>query len=95
MKQIKDIEWFKQVIAPTIKGYEIKYRFYENGDFGPLNQVILDSPKKSGGIDFWGLGWLGVDLFDYERDEQLINILLTPNQKQEQDDALKHLQELL
>lgn len=33
---MKDINWFKNEVAPYLTGYEIQYRFYSNGDFGPL-----------------------------------------------------------
>lgn len=95
MEVLKDIEWFKKVIAPTLEGYEITYRFYEEGDFGSLNQIIFNSPKRGGGIDFWGLGWLGVDLFDYETEEKLLNVLLEPHQEKEKNDAFKQLEKLL
>lgn len=95
MEEIKNIDWFKKVIAPHLTGYEISYRFYEEGDFGSLNQVIFNSPTKGGGIDFWGLGWIGIDLVDYETEEQLMNILLDASQQIEQSDALERLQELL
>lgn len=93
--ETKDIEWFKQIIAPHLKDYEINYRFYEEGDFGPLTQVIFNSSKKGGGIDFWGLGWLGVDLFDYQKEEQLLNVLIEPHQEKEKEAVFKKLEELL
>ena len=80
MAAFKDIEWFKTQIAPTLVNYELQYRFYTEGDFGPLSQVIFESPQKGGGIDFWGLGWLGIDVYDYEKEESLQNVLLEPNQ---------------
>jgi len=95
MNEIKDIEWFKKVLTPILNNYEIKYRSYEEGDFGSLNQVIFESPKKGGGIDFWGLGWLGIDVYDYEKNEQLLNILLEPHQELEKEKTFDNLQELL
>ncbi|HTG55267.1 MAG TPA: hypothetical protein VL943_03280, partial [Niabella sp.] len=75
--------------------YEITYRFYEEGDFGSLNQVVFESSEKGGGIDFWGLGWLGIDLYDYKNQKQLLNILLEPHQEKEKTQAFLKLQELL
>ncbi len=95
MGNFKDIAWFKEIIAPTLIDYEIEYRLYEEGDFGSLTQVIFNSDKKGGGIDFWGLGWLGIDLFDYETEVLLMNVLLDPTQVQERDDAFKQLLDLL
>ena len=95
MEGVKDIEWFKSNVVPKIKEYELVYKSFDEGDFGSLNQIEFNSKKIGGNVDFWGLGWLGVFVWNYETEEQLINVLLEPNQKQEQDDALKQLQELL
>ena len=48
-----------------------------------LNQVEFNSKKVGGNIDFWGLGWLGVFVWDYEKEEQLINLLIEPSQEEE------------
>ncbi len=82
-------------MAPTLKDYEIEYRYYKDGDFGSLNQVIFNSPRQGGGVDFWSLGWLGIDLYSYEQEKTLLNILLEPDHQKEKDEALKRLQELL
>ncbi|PSL17648.1 hypothetical protein CLV60_1367 [Dyadobacter jiangsuensis] len=89
MDTMKDQTRFKIEIEPTLRGYDIEYRFFENGDFGALNQVVINSTRKGGGIDFWEFGWLGVDLYDYERDEQLLNILLEPHEYNEKEKALE------
>ena len=92
---IKDVEWFKSNIIPKIKGYELDYKFFYKGDFGSLNQIEFNSKKIGGNIDFWGLGWLGIFVWNYETEEQLLNVLLEPSQIKEQDEALKKLQDLL
>ena len=40
---MKDLEWFKKEVAPLLVDYEIEYRYYNQGDFGSLNQIIFDS----------------------------------------------------
>lgn len=91
MGDIKDVNWFKNTIEPKLTGYKIEYRFYEEGDLGSLTQVIFNSSEKGGGIDFWGLGWLGVDVYDYKNDKQLLNTLLKPEQISEKDLVLDDL----
>lgn len=91
----KDLDWVKSTIVPFLTNYEIQYRFFEEGDFGSLTQFIFNSSKKGGGIDFWGLGWLGIDVYDYENDKQILNILLKPEQEKEKNEALELLQNLL
>ncbi|GGN10702.1 hypothetical protein GCM10010967_53230 [Dyadobacter beijingensis] len=89
MDIMKDQTWFKIEIEPTLHDYDIEYRFFENGDFGTLNQVVINSTKKGGGIDFWEFGWLGIDLYDYEKEELLLNVLLEPHEYNEKEKALK------
>ncbi len=95
MEKIKDVEWFKDNVVPKIKGYELEYKFFDEGDFGSLNQIEFNSKKIGGNVDFWGLGWLGIFVWNYETEEQLLNVLLEPNQQKEQDEALRQLQNLL
>lgn len=92
---MRDINWFKKEVEPCLKGYEIKYKFFEKGDFGSLNQVEFNAEKQGGEIDFWSTGWLGVHLVDYINGEELLNAFLEPHQEEEKEKTLKRLQELL
>ena len=91
----RNIEWFKKELSPNMKGFELSYRYFEQGDFGHLNQVEFNSKKLGGNIDFWELGWVGIFVWDYEKQEQLLNLLIEPNQEAEKTDAFKTLQYLL
>jgi hypothetical protein len=95
MKETRDLEWFKKEVSPNLKGYELNYRFFIEGDFGSLNQVEFNSKKIGGNIDFWGLGWLGIFVWSYEKDEQVLNVLLEPHQKEQKEKAFEELRELL
>ena len=88
---MKDIEWFKQTVEPLLKGYEVKYSYYENGDFGSLNQIEFNSEKIGGSVDFWGLGWLGVFVWNYETNEQVFNVLVEAGNEVEKEKALMEL----
>jgi hypothetical protein len=57
--------------------------------------VEFNSKKIGGNIDFWGLGWLGIFVWNYETEEQMFNVLIEPHQREEKEEALKRLQELL
>ena len=70
--------------------YKITYRSYKNGDFGDLDQIIIKSKILGDGIDFWSSGWLGIELYDYEKDKQIINVLLEPTEEYE-----NHLKKLI
>lgn len=88
-----DIEWFKANVAPKIRDYELVYKFFDDGDFGSLNQIEFNSKKVGGNVDFWSLGWLGIFVWNYETEEEMLNVLLEPNQKQEQYESLQQLQD--
>ncbi|WP_256005078.1 hypothetical protein [Pedobacter deserti] len=95
MNNKKDIEWFKEQMVAELSGYEFEFRFFERGDFGPLNQVEFNSEKIGGNIDFWGLGWLGVFVWSYEKEEQMLNILLEPHNEEEKEKVFDELKGLL
>jgi hypothetical protein len=95
MKEVKDIEWFKKQLALNLKAYELIFKFFEQGDFGSLSQVEFNSEKVGGNIDFWGLGWLGIFVWSYETEEELLNVLIEPQQENERENAFKRLEELL
>jgi hypothetical protein len=87
----KNLDWFKNEIAPKLAGYDLKYQYFEEGDFGSLNKVEFNSSKIGGGIDFWGLNWLGIFLWDYTEEKELMNILLEPDQDLEKEEAFDNL----
>jgi len=95
MMSSHNIEWFKLEVAPQLTGYELEYKFFGEGDFGSLNQVEFNSSKIGGNIDFWGLGWLGVFVWDYQKEEELINVLINPDQEEEKKLAIDKLKRLL
>lgn len=92
---IRDFLWFKENLVPVLKGFELKYRSYEEGDFGKLNQVEFNSQKKGGNIDFWEQGWLGIFLWDYITEEEIMNVLIKPNENEEKEKALERFLKLL
>lgn len=69
-------EIFKREILPLLSKYEVIYRNYQNGDLGDLEQIIVESKNKGGGIDFWSSGWLGIELYDYKNEKEMISVLL-------------------
>lgn len=91
----KNILWFKEKIAPNLQGYDIKYRFYKDGDFGSLNQVLFESKTMGGQIDFWGMNWLGIYVWNYKIKEELMNVLLAPDKYLEKEKAFEKMQSIL
>lgn len=95
MEVIKDIEWFKNKIEPKLDRYKLEYKSFNNGDFGSLNQVEFNSSQIGGNIDFWELGLIGFFVWDYQKEKQVLNILLEPNQEEEKEKVFEELQHLL
>jgi len=91
----RNLNWFKKEIAPQLDNFEIIYKQFDNGDFGDMEQVEFNSEIIGGNIDFWSKGWLGVYLWDFIKEEELINRMLEPSEIQEQEDCLKLLIEKL
>lgn len=94
MNSEKDLLWFKS-IASNLQGYEIEYKFFEEGDFGSLNQIEFNSESKGGNIDFWSTGWVGIHLVDYIEGNELMNLLLEPTEKERINENLEKLINLL
>jgi hypothetical protein len=92
---MKDFDWFKSEFEPYLKEYDVEYRFFKEGDLGDLNQVEFNSKERGGEIDFWSLGWLNVHFVNYANGEELLNVLLKPEQSKEKDEVLNKLKELL
>lgn len=91
-----DINWFKDEIHPIIEqNYKLTYSFFKNGDFGDLNRVEFEGNEKGGNIDFWSSGWLNIHLVDYEKGNELLNVLVEPQQEMEKNEAFIKLKRLL
>ena len=91
----KDIIWFKDKIETKMNGYEIHYRFFSQGGFGSLNQVEFNSERIGGGIDFWSEGWIGIHLVEYSTGNELLNILLNPEQDVEKEESFNKLLQVI
>jgi hypothetical protein len=88
---VKNIDSFKSELAPRLKEYNLEYKFFDEGDFGSLSQVEFNSSKIGGNIDFWGLGWLGIFVWDYQKEQELLNLLIKPDQEDEKKNAINRL----
>ena len=90
-----DINYFKKYIAPKLKDYVLTYSSYPNGDFGSLERVVIESVRIIAGVDIWSKGWLDIDIYDLNLDEQVMNVLLEPTEVKEQEDAITRLLSVL
>jgi hypothetical protein len=93
---MKDLEWFKNNISPSLNGYELIYKsFEEEGDFGFLSRVEFISSVLEGNVDFWSSGWLDVFVWSNEVRDEVLNVMLEPQQEMEKDDLFKTLEKML
>ena len=70
---------FDRELVPLLQGYSVEYSQFEDGDFGTLERLELDGFSKLATIEFWSRGWIGVDIYDCLMGQQLMNVLLSPN----------------
>ena len=76
-----DVNDFNQNIKPLLKKYSFEYSSFANGDFGNLERIEIEGCNKVGTVEFWSQGWIGVDVYDCSLDDQVINVLLSPEEK--------------
>jgi hypothetical protein len=91
MPRIMDFLWFQEEVMPTLIGYDVNHNFFEDGDFGSLNQIQFNSIQKGGEIEFWSSGYLGIHLVDYENEIELLNFLIEPSRTEEKEKAIETL----
>ncbi|CAM3036412.1 hypothetical protein SAMN04490207_3428 [Pseudomonas gessardii] len=83
---------FNKEVKSLLKGYSVEYSKFANGDFGNLERIELEGFNKLATVEFWSEGWIGIDIYDCACDEQVMNILLSPEEK---DLAPKAFEKLL
>lgn len=88
-----DFDWFKKDFFRYLKDYKVDYRFFEQGDYGYLNQVIFNCSRRGGEIDFWEDGTFSLHMWDFEKDKELLNILLKPNESFKRKYVFEQLKE--
>jgi hypothetical protein len=90
-----NIEYFNENIKPLLKGYCFRYSSFSNGDFGDLERIEIEGFNKVGGVEFWSMGWMGVDVYDCSLDDQVLNVLLSPEEKELAEGVFARLLEVL
>jgi hypothetical protein len=75
-----NIDYIKHSTLSKLEGYEFHYSSFPNGDFGSLERVEFENGIKFGTIDLWSKGWISIDIYDSELDEQIMNVLLSPSE---------------
>ncbi|WP_439213325.1 hypothetical protein [Duffyella gerundensis] len=76
-----DVSLFNEKAKPLFKDFTAKYSCFANGDFGDLERIEFEGFNKLGTVEFWSEGWVGIDIYDCRLDDQIMNILLSPEEK--------------
>lgn len=77
-----DGSWFNERVKPHLKGFSLEYSSFAGGDFGDLERIELEGFNKLGTVEFWSEGWVGIDIYDCVLDEQVMNVLLSPEEEE-------------
>lgn len=90
-----DSSWFNEGVKPLLKGYSLEYSSFSNGDFGDLERIELEGFNKLGTVEFWSKGWVGMDIYDCVLDDQVMNVLLSPEEKESIPQAFERFIKIL
>lgn len=72
--------WFDENVKPLLTGFSLEYSSFADGDFGDLKRIELEGFDKLGTVEFWSKGWVGMDIYDLALDDQVMNMLLSPEE---------------
>ena len=84
---------FKNKIEPALPEYLFEYSFFSDGDFGDLDRAEFKGHQKIGAVEFWSKGYIGIDVYDIQLDDQVFNILISP--EEEPSEAIGRLMKIL
>lgn len=92
----RDIEWLKNNLIPSSLGeYKFSFRYFEDGEFGALSEFQFESSGFTGVINFWTLGWLEIFIWDVQKEEIVLNVLLAPGEEKETNAAWEKFDNIL
>ncbi|MDC5596909.1 hypothetical protein OHX11_14185 [Acinetobacter baumannii] len=93
------MDYFKKNIFPKIKeNYTVTFSNATEGEvmgFGNLERVEIEGNNILGGIEFWSSGWLSIHLINIERDEEILNSLISPDDSKRKNELLEDFEKKL
>ncbi|QTY27911.1 hypothetical protein [Flavobacterium sp. CS20] len=95
MENSKLKEKFLKEIEPKMNNFEIIHKDFKEGDFGSLEQIEFNSENIGGNIDFWSKGWLGIFLWDYKKEKEILNTLNEPNEEKDKKENFEKMKEII
>jgi len=76
-----NLKWFEEKFSSKLQNLQTEKSSFKDGQFGDLERIEFESEKKFGTIEFWSQGWINMDIYDCNIDDQIFNILLSPDEK--------------
>lgn len=76
-----DVFRFNREVMPLLNGFSVVRSTFPEGDFGDLERIEMAGLNKLATVEFWSSGWVAIDVFDCVCEQQVMNVLLSPAQK--------------
>jgi hypothetical protein len=89
-----NIESFNEHFLPGLSLEKIEYSSFAGGDFGDLQRVELFRHDKTAVVEFWSSGWLSIYVFDFQKDDTVLNVLLEPFEADKKSAAFTTLKQM-
>lgn len=89
------VDQFCGEIKSLLGVYFLERSSFANGEFGNLERIELEGLNKQVTVDFWSKGWIAIDVYDCQREQQIMNVLLSPEKEAFISDAFERLMTLL
>jgi len=90
-----DGAWFNERVKPLLKGFALEYSSFADGDFSDLERTELEGFNKLGTVEFWSKGWVGINIYDCALDGQVMNVLLSLEEKESVSQAFEKFIKIL
>jgi hypothetical protein len=91
-----DFNFFKTSIAPQLTEYKLKFDIlHSDFDTVYINRVEILNSQLSAEIMFYSDGKLYMHVYNHNKEIELLNLLIEPQEEKEKNEAFKKLQELL
>lgn len=92
---MKDVFRFNSDVMPLLKDFSVASSTFPEGDFGDLERIEMAGLNKLATVEFWSSGWVGIDVYDCVCEQQVMNVLLSPAQKDLVPEAFEALLDIL
>lgn len=92
----ENIQWFQQRFKEKLSTYKLKVTVFDNplkDSFGDLTSIEFQRAHIDGMVNFYSRGVLYIEVFDWEKEEDILNILSF--NEDDHAEAFKKLENLL